>query len=639
MDSNLQQAFLSRLYPPEKLESLIPAYGEWHPYPKAGERTAWEGFPAAFRKAHIEKGVQMMAKPMPHLPADLYLQFARNGNRNNYEKPYFERREILAMMTLAECMEGKGRFLDAITNAIWLICEESSWCLPAHINAQKAGSGLPDVTEPVVDLFAAETSAELAWVYYLLGEQLDTVSPLVCPRIEYEIQTRILSPNLKRNDFWWMGFNGRRVNNWNPWVNSNWLASVLLVEKDPGRRVTAISKVLRSLDKFIVPYPKDGGCDEGPGYWQRAGASLYDNLELLYLASNGKINVYNDPLVQEIGKFVYRAHIDGGYYVNFADAPARLVSDPALVYGYGKRIGDPLMMSFGAWVAKEIDLVNTGYAEGARIASSLGRALPTLFHLNELAAYDPKTPPQVRDVWLNEIEVAVMRDQGGTGKGLYIAAKGGHNDESHNHNDIGHFVVYKDGKPVIVDAGVETYTRKTFSPQRYEIWTMQSAYHSLPTINGIQQAPGREFAARAARHSASDEAAEFSLDIAGAYPAEAGVKTWLRTIRLERGKAAWITDEYSLDAPAKSLTLSLVTACKVEFGQAGVIHLLENPLAEGRVSGSGVIEYDPAVLSAACERVALTDERLQPVWGDHLTRIVFTALNPGSAGQWSLKIA
>src|SRR5437868_14155296 len=63
-------------------------------------------------------------------------------------------------------------------------------------------------------------------------------------------------------------------------------------------------------------------------------------------------------------------------------------------------------------------------------------------------------------------------------QGLYVAAWGGHNAQSHNHNDVGNFIVYGDGKPVLIDVGVETYSAKTFSPQRYEIWTMQSAYQT-----------------------------------------------------------------------------------------------------------------------------------------------------------------
>lgn len=64
---------------------------------------------------------------------------------------------------------------------------------------------------------------------------------------------------------------------------------------------------------------EDAGCDEGPGYWGRAGGSLFDYLDLLYLATDGKINIYNEPLVRKIGQFIYKAWIHDDYYINFAD--------------------------------------------------------------------------------------------------------------------------------------------------------------------------------------------------------------------------------------------------------------------------------------------------------------------------------
>ena len=72
-----------------------------------------------------------------------------------------------------------------------------------------------------------------------------------------------------------------RINNWNPWVNSNWIVANLLMEKDPARRVASVWKSMRSVDKFIDSYKSDGGCDEGPSYWGRAGGSLFDYLEML----------------------------------------------------------------------------------------------------------------------------------------------------------------------------------------------------------------------------------------------------------------------------------------------------------------------------------------------------------------------
>src|SRR5690606_31868954 len=122
----------------------------------------------------------------------------------------------------------------------------------------------------------------------------------------------ILTPLFERDDFHWMGFklrrDQRRVNNWNPWICSNWLATALLMEADEERRQQTVAKIMRAVDNFIDPYPEDGGCDEGPSYWGRAGASLFDNLELLHSASNGEIDVYAESKVQEIGRFVYRVH-------------------------------------------------------------------------------------------------------------------------------------------------------------------------------------------------------------------------------------------------------------------------------------------------------------------------------------------
>lgn len=208
---------LHQKYPLETL-NLIPR-ADWRPYPTLADRAAWEGLPASVREAYLAQGEVLQKEEWPTLLAARYMDFARDGNRSRYEEPCFRRRSMLAGLVVAECMEGRGRFLDDLVNGIWLICEVSSWCVPAHIRVQRAGIGLPDTREPIVDLFAAETSAMLAWADYLLGDRLDGVSPLVRPRIAREIQARILAPYWERDDFGWMGFGGQRVNNWNPWIN------------------------------------------------------------------------------------------------------------------------------------------------------------------------------------------------------------------------------------------------------------------------------------------------------------------------------------------------------------------------------------------------------------------------------------
>jgi hypothetical protein len=568
------------------------------------------------------------------LPATLFMEYQRTGNRSHYERLHFQRRRVLGALILAECIEGRGRFLDDIINGIWCICEESFWGVPAHSSAQRfPASPLPDPDERIIDLFAGETAALLALAHFLLRSRLDPIAPVVCERIRREVKDRILDPYLERTDFWWMGLESssrpgapNRVNNWNPWCNSNCLAAFLLIEEDSSRRLAGVEKALRSLDRFIDPYPADGGCDEGTSYWSRAGGSLFDCLELLYGASDGQINVYGEPLIANIGRYLYRAYIGGGdYLINFADGGARTGIAADLVYRYGLRTGDPSLIALGSAAyhrQKE--------AGSARMPDSLLRALPALFDEPELEAATDR-PPYVRDAWLEDIQVMAAREQEGSDRGLYLAAKGGHNGESHNHNDVGQFIVYLEGRPVIVDVGVETYTAKTFSAQRYDIWTMQSAYHNLPTINGIQQAVGDEFAADEVAYHSDDSGATLSMNLANAYPEAAGVEEWNRTVSLDRSASPSVVlqEKFRLAQPSE-VTLTLMTAPEPQLDDSGVIRLVGEQITR--------IRYPGDELDATVERIPLADDRLRAVWGDALYRVRLTSRVPVAEADWTISI-
>ncbi|MDA0708596.1 MAG: heparinase II/III family protein [bacterium] len=636
---------LSQKYSESRVQTMLIAQDQWQPFPKSANRPGWEGLPDAVKRAQVARGEERLGFEWPALPATRFLDYARDGNRTRYEALTFGRRNALADLVIAECVENKGRFLDDILNGVWCICEESFWGVPAHISAQKAGKGLPDTAEPIVDLFAAETSELLAWTVYLLGDPLSALSPLVVPRVAREMQTRILTPLFERDDFGWMGFSGNRVNNWNPWIVSNWLTSNLLMEPDPDRRSAATHKAMRTVDNFIDPYPADGGCDEGPGYWGRAGASLYDCLEWLYSATGGQINVYDEPVAQNIGKFIYRVQIADRYFINFADASPMVTPAFAVTYGYGKRIQDPDMMAIGAWAAQSQNVGEKGVSEGF---GSMGRALPALFAISEVLKADA-APPLPRDVFLDEIEVFVARDTKGSTEGFFVGAKGGHNAESHNHNDIGHVVVSIDGKPVLVDAGVEAYTAKTFSSERYSIWTMHSGYHTLPTINGQLQIPGRiysaqgieykyDIAARDVHYHCDEGSATFSLDIANAYAPEAEINSYQRKVTLNRGKEIVLEDRYNLKKVTGGLSLNMLTACAVKKGAPGILALKETELADGRTSGSATLHFDGTLFDVAIETKAIEDNRLKTIWGKQLTRIVFTVKSPQTQGGFTLRL-
>ena len=601
--------------------ALIPV-AQWHPYPTIQDRAEWQGVPQEIRAGFIREAQQYLGTTWERIPATVTLQYIRSGNRSNYDALNTRQREKLATLVFAEVFENQGRFLDEIADGIWAICEQTYWGSTAHLGMQRAGTGLPDVTEPIVDLFAAETGALLAWTDYLLGDRLDKVSPLLRKRIRAEVDRRVLTPALQRDDFWWMGFGERKnINNWNPWINSNWLAVVLLLEADPPRRTGSVYKIMRSLDNFINIYPDDGASDEGPGYWGRAGASLFDNLELLRSATNGTIDIYRAPLVRSMGQYIYRVYINDQYFIPMGDASAKLTPDAELVYQYGKRIGDPLMQGFGALLAQRRGPYRPG-------SSSPGRILPALFVAREIATAQA-AEPLLGSVWLADLQLMAARSTPNSDVGLYVAAWGGHNAQSHNHNDVGNFIVYGDGKPVLIDLGVETYSAKTFSSQRYEIWTMQSAYHNLPTINGVLQAAGREFQAKNLSFNETANRVTFSADIASAYPAAAAVQRWQRRVTLDRkAPALELEDKYELKQWKEPVRLNLITPLSVDTSKPGAVHL----------GGRYVLTFDAHELYAAAEAIPITDEHLRSVWGDRVERLVLTTQGTALRGSYRVML-
>jgi len=606
---------------PAKLAAALIPPTQWKHFPTASDRAVWDKVTPPLRARCMNDGEAALGQPWPVLPAVLYLDYKRTGTRARYEKHNRERRQRLKNLVVAECLENKGRFLDDIANGIWAICEESSWCWPAHISVQKAGVDLPDTSEPIVDLFAADTGSLIAWTWYLLNPCLDKVSPLIRQRAAREVEARILVPFEKRTDLWWMGLDPkmqRPMNNWNPWINSNCLTCVLLMASEPKRSML-VHKALRILDRFLDSYSSDGGCDEGPGYWNHAGGSMFENLELLHSASAGRIDFFSMPLVGEIGRYIYRAHIDKDWYTNFADASARAGVQGDLIHRYGARIKDPAMQAHGAYVVS-LDEKPLDSAAGC-----IDRQVSAIFNWDRLHMTPPRAP-YARDVFLQQSHFFVARRKAGSSEGFYIAAQGGHNNESHNHNDVGNFIVCLDGRPLLIDIGVETYTAKTFSSRRYEIWTMQSAWHNCPTVNGVMQNAGRRFEATAVSASADDAKAAFSLNLERAYPAEAGIRSWKRTLSLDRTRdAVTLEDRWTLER-ASLLEFSFITHLQVA-ASPGVV----------AIGSLAKLHHDP-VYNAVIDIQAVDDARLEPVWGKQIARVRLTRKDAPSSGQAIFRI-
>jgi hypothetical protein len=290
-----------------------------------------------------------------------------------------------------------------------------------------------------------------------------------------------------------------------------------------------------------------------------------------------------------------------------------------MIYRYGKDIKDADMMKFGAFYRTQ---------EGTKPGRyHFFRNFYSLFMQDEYQKVQQGLPLP-SNVWLPDIQVMVARDKEATTDGFFVAAKGGHNDESHNHNDIGNYVVYYDGQPLLIDVGRGTYTRKTFSSRRYDIWYNCSDYHNVPTINGATQPPGASYKATNVAYKADKKMAQLSLDISKSYPEKAGVNSWQRTIKLNRGKNVEVNDVISLKN-ADKVTEHLMTCYPAEVLKPGELTIHYKP-KEGEAKDFSV-KYNPAQMQATVEKIRLTameDKGILDKWGDSIYRINFTVINP-----------
>ncbi len=518
---------------------LLPGEAR-RPFPPRADRKRWEGLPPDARGELLSWGGEAL-EGYPPLTATQFLAFVRKGDRQAYERPYFERRLKLMGAVLAECVLDDGTYLDAVIDGLWCILEESSWVISAHNGSDHPGvrpareRPLPDVQNPYIDLFAAQTSATLCYALYFLGDKLDAVSPLIGRRVRLEVERRIFLPFLTRDDFWWMGMIRRDVNNWTPWIVGNVMDSMLLLMEDRGRLAEGLARAMRMLDRYLAVMPRDGGCDEGCGYWNMAGAALLDCLESLSLATGGQVDFYGEPLIRAIGAFPLKAHIAGGYYWNFADCDARPEMDGERLYRYGLRTGNRELMALGARTFAERGGVRPlDTPQMNRVLMSLFNAPPPPDEGEAGAAREPER------ISMPDLQVFAFRRGG-----FYAAIKGGHNGENHNHNDVGSFLLYLDGEPCVIDAGNLTYTARTFGPERYTLWNTRSRNHNLPLIGGHEQRAGRAYAAREIREAENGAA----MELAGAYPPEAGVQSFLRTLAVTE-EGAELRDLIRLEAAA-----------------------------------------------------------------------------------------
>ena len=549
-----------------------------------------------------------MVEPIPALPAELYLDFLRTGRREGYEDAQRRRRNMLYRLTLAEWLEGRGRFTNAIENIAWARLEETNWAWPAHARTLD----FPD--RPTVDLAAAMTGLDLAEMAYLVGQDF---SPSLTARIASEVDRRTIAPFLERNDHWWLHTTPeKQVNNWTAVCVAGVVGAACYLETDLDRLAEIITRGLHSLADYLETFDSQGGSSEGPDYWSYGFGNYVVLAQLLHARTGGAIDLLDDPRIRDIAQFPVRTVLAPGVWASFSDSDSNPSFHPGLLSHLAERLDLPALTELGMRNDFTVDHFNQ-----------------FVWPLRQFAWPLPESNAAFGGVahdWYEDMAWMISRLEPADAQSLRLAVKGGHNDEMHNQNDVGSLIVVNKGRIVLTDPGRGRYSKSYFGPERYDNIMASSRGHSVPVVNGHEQEEGADRAATVVAHSHGDDRDNLTIDMAAAYPAGAGLTELRRSVTLDRrapGGRIEVSDSFAFANGGGDFQSVLVTPLDVALDNGAV-----------RIGGEGGVRvaFDPA-------RVAVTTEIHRGVEKQYappvdLTRVLFAARERPSRGEVALEI-
>lgn len=514
--------------------------------PPIGDRKAWDAVAkAAPFRGVVRHAEQLMATPIPELPDDLYLDFSRTGNRTRCQRVLSQRHTRFAALALAECMENRGRFVPAIEEAIRAVAAEKSWTLPAHDRHLDNFYG----RQIDIDLASSALSWNLATADFWLGDRLSQPTREL---IRSELERRTFAPYFSylsggKPRMWWPTC----TNNWNAVCHAGVTGAALTILESLERRAVVAAAAERLIKQFLAGFTPDGYCSEGLGYWNYGFGHYVLLAEMIYQATGGKVDWFDDPHVRQIAQFGRRLEITPGVYPPFADCGVSTQPDVRIQAFVSRRFG------FG-WLREERE----GLLLAGGATDELGRFGLLGFDnsASGRAAACEAPPAPLRD-WFSEAGILICRPAPGR-RGLGAALKGGHNAEHHNHNDVGSYVVALSGKTPLVDPGAEVYTARTFSARRYESGVLNSFGHPVPRVAGKLQRTGRAAEARVVTTQFTDQADTLVLDLRSAYEPK-DLKKLERSFVFSRKGSGSLTVADSVEfAKPQSFGTALITFSK-----------------------------------------------------------------------------
>lgn len=484
--------------------------------------------------------------PITPLPFRDYRLYDEVGDRAVFEKSYFSRRLRLTMFMMRVWLYGEADDIAELEDILWEICNEYSWALPAHTPGIISDDNISRYT---VDLFSAETGHTMAEALSIVGDKL-------CYRVKKrcidEISERIFAPfesgEIDKYRLWWINAH----NNWAAVCGGSvGMAAVYLIEDDE-RMKKITDRCKQACSRFIESCTNDGVCLEGLSYWDYA-MQYYVGFDELVKERTGEGISCDEEKMKNIAAFPSVACLEHNSIVSFSDC---CVEKPNLRFGILCRLKDVYNVDIPA--AEVFEILCDDCSRTCGITRTIAWFNPEYVN----------TGTDKKDVFLPEGQWALCRINDNV-----LAIKGGHNDEPHNHNDVGTYIYMKNGIRLSDDFGSPKYDKNFFTAEhRYSYINASMLGHSLPVVNGISQCEGREYCAdyfKKVMHGAE-------VSFAGAYPAGARLKSLIRNAQLQEDGALSITDSFKFSSCGNTVKSRIVTKLDARISDGEVILSGEN---------------------------------------------------------------
>lgn len=488
--------------------------------------------------------------PMPDLTPAMYRAYHELGERIEFDLCYLERRRLLGQAAMAALLQPSSRTLtDALYRRWEETLKERSWTGTAHeANAQ-------DLCVDRPDLKATEAAATLAEICSIFRHAAPNHLVIATEeRLQRMLDSYISTPGPP--EAWFVSHH-----NWNPVCHYGILSIGLHIPTPAPKLAKALSRMAAWLPNYLQGFTPDGGTSEGVTYWDYGFSRFTWLNHALETACSRRYSLMeNDARIPEIARFGIRMFVPPESQINFADASASGQLCPGLISHLAERLDQPDLHSAARilWKIKTAQEPDWR-AKNTRRLHFLQLSRRFLFAPNSLRKSTPSQWP-VRKFYLPHLQIWNVRGKDKeTGLHWSVAAKGGHNEEGHNHNDCGSYILHLDGHPLISELGAPQYDKNYFKGGRYTFLAAGSQGHSVPVINGCTQSPGKAAASTVLRHSTSPD--RFSLDLTRCYPAESRCKEVRRDFSIKHDPfCLTIEDSFKLSSTASAESVVITTS-------------------------------------------------------------------------------